>query len=246
MANLKLKDARPTEAQCKATLNSVADALHVIGGKWKLRIIVSLKDGNRRFNEMQLIGVYAAEVLESAVRLNAAEHSEYEWLPLDECQRRVHFRGLKEGLRSVEEYITGVALESHTERVKHGRTWVTHRFRWISGVPLRDSKDALAVNWLEVEITDATGKLTYRNSFITDLAVDRNNAAERAAGGRARWKIENGSFNVMKTQGYNLEHSFGHARSHPYLSRTKRLVCSGRLIARFSSPLRLAFSARTR
>jgi hypothetical protein len=114
----------------------------------------------------------------------------------------------------IQEYITGVALESHTERVKHGRTWVTHRFRWISGVPLRDSKDALAVNWLEVEITDATGKLTYRNSFITDLAVDRNNAAERAAGGRARWKIENGSFNVMKTQGYNLEHSFGHGKQN--------------------------------
>jgi hypothetical protein len=28
-------------------------------------------------------------------------------------------------------------------------------------VPLRDGKDALAVNWLEVEITDATGKITY-------------------------------------------------------------------------------------
>ena len=114
----------------------------------------------------------------------------------------------------IQEYITGVALESHTERVKHGRTWVTHRYRWISGVPPRDSKDALAVNWLEVEITDATGKITYRNSFITDLAVDRKNAAERAAGGRARWKIENGSFNVMKIRGYNLEHSFGHGKQN--------------------------------
>jgi hypothetical protein len=64
---------------------------------------------NRRFNEMQLIGVYAAEVLESAVRLNAAEHAEYQWLPLEECLERVHFRGLKEGLRSVHEYVTGVA-----------------------------------------------------------------------------------------------------------------------------------------
>jgi hypothetical protein len=64
---------------------------------------------NRRFNEMQLIGVYAAEVLESAVRLNAAEHAEYQWLSLEECLERVHFRGLKEGLRSVQEYITGVA-----------------------------------------------------------------------------------------------------------------------------------------
>ena len=64
---------------------------------------------NRRFNTMQLIGVYAAEVLESVVRLNAAEHAEYQWLPFEECQRRVHYRGLKDGLRSVDEYVTGVA-----------------------------------------------------------------------------------------------------------------------------------------
>ena len=114
----------------------------------------------------------------------------------------------------IQEYITGVALESHLERVKHGRTWVTHQDRWISGVPLRDGKDALAVNWLEITIVDAAGKVTYRNSFVTDLPVNRKNAAERAAGGRARWKIENGSFNVLKTKGYNLEHSFGHGKQN--------------------------------
>jgi hypothetical protein len=64
---------------------------------------------NRRFNEMQLIGVYAAEVNESVVRLNAAEHAECEWLSFEECLARVHFRGLKDGLRSVQEYITGQA-----------------------------------------------------------------------------------------------------------------------------------------
>lgn len=62
---------------------------------------------NRRFNQMQLIGVYAAEVLESAVRLNAAEHAEFQWLSLEECRAKVHFRGLKDGLLSVEEYVTG-------------------------------------------------------------------------------------------------------------------------------------------
>ena len=61
---------------------------------------------NRRFNEMQIIGVYAAEVLESVVRLDAAEHAEFQWLSAEECLARVHFRGLKDGLRSVQEYIT--------------------------------------------------------------------------------------------------------------------------------------------
>jgi len=37
---------------------------------------------------------------------------------------------------------------------------------------MRDGRDALLVNWLEIEIVDASGKLTYRNSFVTDLPVD--------------------------------------------------------------------------
>ena len=64
---------------------------------------------NRRFNAMQIIGVFAAEVLESVVRLDAAEHAEFQWLTAEECLARVHYRGLKDGLRSVQEYITGPA-----------------------------------------------------------------------------------------------------------------------------------------
>lgn len=63
---------------------------------------------NRRFAEMQAIGVYAAEVDEAAVRLDPAEHSEFAWLSREECLSRVHFRGLKDGLQSVHEYVTGV------------------------------------------------------------------------------------------------------------------------------------------
>ena len=69
MAKLNFKNDRPSEAQCKATLNSVADALYVIGGKWKLRIIVALKDGNKRFNEMQrLIDGISAKVLSTELK----------------------------------------------------------------------------------------------------------------------------------------------------------------------------------
>ncbi|MBI2407173.1 MAG: NUDIX domain-containing protein [Gemmatimonadetes bacterium] len=63
---------------------------------------------NRRFAEMQAIGVYAAEVEDAAVRLDPDEHAEYAWLPWEQCLSRVHYRGLKDGLRSVHEYVTGV------------------------------------------------------------------------------------------------------------------------------------------
>ena len=110
------------------------------------------------------------------------------------------------------EYISGADLPSHVVRVKNGRRWDTHHYRWINQVPLRDSKDALDVNSFEVTIHNADGKATYRNSFVTDLTVDQDNVAEIAACGRARWKIENETFNVLKTKGYNLEHNFGHGK----------------------------------
>ena len=79
---------------------------------------------------------------------------------------------------------------------------------------MRDGKDALIVNWFAIEILNAAGKVTYHNSFIIDLPVGPENVAELAACGRARWKIENETFNVLKTKGYNLEHSFGHGKQH--------------------------------
>ncbi len=39
----------------------ISDALYVIGGKWKLKIIAALKDGALRFNEIQraVVGISA-------------------------------------------------------------------------------------------------------------------------------------------------------------------------------------------
>jgi DNA-binding HxlR family transcriptional regulator len=69
MAKLKVNQPPPSEAQCKATLNSIADALFVIGGKWKLRIIVALKDGNKRFNQLQrLVEGISAKVLSTELK----------------------------------------------------------------------------------------------------------------------------------------------------------------------------------
>jgi hypothetical protein len=59
----------------------------------------------------------------------------------------------------------------------------------------------------------ASAKLTETpDSFVTDLAATCDTVAELAACGRARWKIENETFNVLKTNGYNLEHNFGHGK----------------------------------
>jgi hypothetical protein len=48
-------------------------------------------------------------------------------------------------------------------------------FHWMEAVLLSVSKDALEVNWPEITVHNPAGELTYRNSFITDWPVDRNN-----------------------------------------------------------------------
>jgi len=112
---------------------------------------------------------------------------------------------------TITEYLNGAELEEYrqTTVTRGKRTTTIHR--WLSAVPMRDTKDALSVNWLSVEIQNAN-KRTYYNSFVTDLPVTSGNVAELAACGRARWKIENETFNVLKTNGYHLEHNFGHGK----------------------------------
>lgn len=52
---MKMKDGkrRLSAPECNSALSAVGDALYVIGGKWKLRIIIALSEGNKRFNELQ-------------------------------------------------------------------------------------------------------------------------------------------------------------------------------------------------
>ena len=124
----------------------------------------------------------------------------------------------RDGHKTLYEYVDGAPLDQRTviER-RPGKRTLTYRYRWIEAVPLRDGRDALTVNWLGVAITDETGKTTYDGAFVTSLPLTADNVVEVAACARARWKIENESFNVLKNNGYNLAHNFGHGKK--YLAR---------------------------
>ena len=55
--------------QCNANLLSIGDALYAIGGKWKLRIIVALMSGSKRFNELQrMVHGISAKVLSAELK----------------------------------------------------------------------------------------------------------------------------------------------------------------------------------
>ncbi|QHS62514.1 winged helix-turn-helix transcriptional regulator [Chitinophaga agri] len=56
--------------ECAARLSAIHDAIYVIGGKWKLKIIIVLREeGSKRFNELQrLVSGISARVLSNELR----------------------------------------------------------------------------------------------------------------------------------------------------------------------------------
>ena len=114
--------------------------------------------------------------------------------------------------KALYDFIDGAELSRHEEKARRRNTKETFRYRWIEAVPIRDGKDAILVNWIGFEIVDAKGKVKYSMAWVTSLPVSKDNVAEIVACGRARWKIENESFNVLKNHGYELEHNFGHGQ----------------------------------
>jgi hypothetical protein len=83
-----------------------------------------------------------------------------------------------------------------------------HFFRYINQVPLNQSHQDLLVNFLEYWQVDKNNRIT-KFSWVTDLEITKENAEAIMRAGRARWKIENETFNTMKNQGYNLGHNYG-------------------------------------
>jgi hypothetical protein len=135
-----------------------------------------------------------------------------------------HIRGLKKyNLR----FILGVKPGDHVflfEQVEQAhqarqttayevtRQGVTHRFRFINQVPLNGSNQDVLVNF--IEYWEIKGDKVQHFGWITDLTVTKINVFDLMRGGRARWKIENETFNTLKNQGYNFEHNYGHGKQN--------------------------------
>jgi hypothetical protein len=119
--------------------------------------------------------------------------------------------GVKEGDHAF--LFNQVQAAEHARRVtsyeRHDRAaGVVHRFRFVNDMPLNASNVDVRVNFIEYwEIGKAKSQ---HFSWVTDLRVNTRNVFHLMRGGRARWKIENETFNTLKNQGYNFEHNYGH------------------------------------
>ena len=118
------------------------------------------------------------------------------------ADHKVLFEWIEE-LRGMQE-IAGLEITDDKKRV--------HSYEWVHGVPLNGNEDAPDLHFFAYRLENG-GKITYRNSWVTDMPVDAENVAELVRIGRARWKIENEGFNTLKNQGYHIEHNFGHGKN---------------------------------
>lgn len=102
-------------------------------------------------------------------------------------------------------------LKEHTI-VKDG---IIHHFVYTNDVLLNDSSADVRVNFLEYyELIEETGEVKYHNTWVSDIKLTAHNVYKVMRGGRARWKIENETFNTLKNQQYNIEHNYGHGKNH--------------------------------
>ena len=112
------------------------------------------------------------------------------------------------------EWFTELSQMGETLRLNHkdlkGRE---HLYEWINEIPLNGRQDAHNVNYFQYSLI-VKGKVTYHNSWVTDITITEHNIVDLVKGGRARWKVENEGFNTLKNQGYHIEHNFGHGKKN--------------------------------
>jgi hypothetical protein len=123
------------------------------------------------------------------------------------------------GNPSLFEWLKGIEMEKKIITVP--KTKETIELQFYNGLPLNDSNHDLMVNFIDCIIRDKKGKVIHF-SFVTDLLITQDNVYPLSRAGRARWHIENETFNTLKNQSYQFEHNFGHGNK--YLSHVFGLL----------------------
>jgi hypothetical protein len=107
-----------------------------------------------------------------------------------------------------------VAARIEADQVSTGEevevdTQTRHSYLFTHDVVLNEANPDVRVNFLQYVQSNADG--SYGEwSWVTDLVLNTARVPRVMRGGRARWRIENETFNTLKNQGYHFEHNFGH------------------------------------
>jgi hypothetical protein len=110
-----------------------------------------------------------------------------------------------------------VQTAEHAGRVRYAErhdhvAGLVHRVRFVNDVPLNEANPDVWVNF--IEYWEMGPDTVQHFSWVTDWRVNQRNVFRLMRGGRARWKIENETFNTLKNQGYHFEHNDGHGQQN--------------------------------
>lgn len=90
-------------------------------------------------------------------------------------------------------------------------------YEYTQNLKLGQDKDSARVHFInfkeKISWTNKNGEEKEelkKFAYITNIEPTPTSVRILVKGGRARWKIENETFNTLKNQGYNLEHNYGH------------------------------------
>ena len=98
--------------------------------------------------------------------------------------------------------------------IRTSQPHVRHVFIIVPDAPLNEANTDVRVTFLRfIEYNDADDTAR-RWTWVTDIKVTKANVWKVMRAGRARWKIENETFNTLKNQGYGYEHNYGHGEEN--------------------------------
>jgi len=112
------------------------------------------------------------------------------------------------------EHVKAATEDGRLRTISWQRGSVKCEISFVNAMPLNEANVDLLINFLQYAEYNSEGERQKLFTWITDMHIERGNAALFARGGRARWKIENETFNTLKNQGYHYEHNFGHGQQH--------------------------------
>ena len=121
--------------------------------------------------------------------------------------------GVKEGDHEyLFEQVALARQEGWTTEYERRSGGVVHRFSFVNQMPLNKSNPDILVNF--IEYWEIGKDKTQHFCWVTDFTITELNVFTIMRGGRARWKVENETFNTLKNQGYHFEHNFGHGKKN--------------------------------
>jgi hypothetical protein len=93
-------------------------------------------------------------------------------------------------------------VEEVEEADPHTKT--THSYLFVNGLTLNESNQEVKVNFLQYAELDENGEVKRKWTWVVEVELTRANVRMVMRGGRARWRVENETFNTLSEPGVPL------------------------------------------